>query len=127
DSTVGTIFKITPAGMVTVLYSFGAGTGAHPLAALIQAGDGNFYGTTTDGGGLSTTCAGACGTVFKMTPDGSTVTVLHAFSGGADGAESEAALIQAADGDFYGTTSAGGGAANCVGPFDAGCGTVFKM
>jgi uncharacterized repeat protein (TIGR03803 family) len=99
----GTVFQMTPDGTVTVLHAFTGGTdGAHPLAALIQATDGNFYGTTFQGPG--TGCYGnGCGTVFTMTPDG-TVTVLHAFDGGADGSFPAAALIQATDGNFYGTT-----------------------
>ena len=108
----GTVFKMTPAGTVTVLHVFAGGTdGAQPAAALIQATDGNFYGTTESGG------ASGKGTVFRMTPSG-TVTVLHAFSGGADGSLPVAPLIQATDGNFYGTASAGGASGN---------GTVFKM
>jgi uncharacterized repeat protein (TIGR03803 family) len=115
----------------TILHRFANGTdGAQPWAALIQATDGNFYGTTVYGGG-STNCntvgPGGCGTVFKMTPDG-TVTVLHAFVGGTDGAYPEAPLIQAADGNFYGTTSQGGGVTNCEGGVQRiDCGTVFQM
>src|SRR5579859_5074022 len=62
----GTVFKVTPAGVETVLYSFTGGTtdGVSPRAALIQGSDGNFYGTTS-GGGTSNT-----GTVFKVTPAG---------------------------------------------------------
>jgi uncharacterized repeat protein (TIGR03803 family) len=88
----------------TVLDAFARGVdGAEPSAALIQATDGNFYGTTRVGGDP----ACYCGTVFRMTPTG-TVTVLHTFTGyfnGTDGAEPSAALIQATDGNFYGTTS----------------------
>jgi uncharacterized repeat protein (TIGR03803 family) len=112
-SQYGTVFKMTPSGTLTVLHEFTGGTtdGAYPVAALIQATDGNFYGTTQSAG------AGAGGTVFKMTPGG-TVTVLHAFIGGTDGADPAASLIQATDGNFYGTTTQGGG---------SGGGTVFKM
>src|SRR5579862_5033666 len=83
---------------VTVLYSFAGGPdGANPDAALIQATDGNFYGTTRDG-------VSDFGTVFQMTPSG-TVTFLHSFTGGTtDGASPRAPLIQATDGNFYGTT-----------------------
>src|SRR6516165_10239205 len=105
-----------------VLHAFAGGTdGAIPLAGLIQASDGNFYGTTSAGGGSG--CGGSgCGTVFQMTLDG-TATVLYSFTGGVDGAVRSAALIQASDGNFYGTTSAGGGS-GCGG---SGCGTVFEM
>lgn len=86
-------------GAYTVLHSFSGGTdGSSPAAALIQAADGNFYGTTASGG------ASDFGTVFRMTPAG-TVLVLHAFVGGtADGSNPQAALVQATDGNFYGTT-----------------------
>jgi uncharacterized repeat protein (TIGR03803 family) len=109
----------------TILHRFANGTdGAQPWAALIQATDGNFYGTTGGGPGGATN---GDGTVFKMTPDG-TVTVLHAFVGGTDGAYPEAPLIQAADGNFYGTTSQGGGVTNCEGGVQRiDCGTVFQM
>src|SRR5229473_950007 len=86
---------------VTVLHTFAGTDGALPRASLIHATDGNFYGTTFSGGATSS------GTVFKMTPGG-TVTVLHAFTGGTDGALPFAALIQATDGNFYGTTNGGG-------------------
>jgi uncharacterized repeat protein (TIGR03803 family) len=105
----GTVFKMTPAGTVTVLHQFagvGGGTdGANPWAALIQATDGNFYGTTVHGGGGN--CSGGCGTVFQMTPAG-TVTVLHAFTDGTDGGYPNASLLQATDGNLYGTTVSGG-------------------
>lgn len=111
----GTIFKITPAGTLTTLYSSCAETGCTdgnvPIAALIQATDGNFYGTTRHGGLYND------GTVFKMTPAGA-LTTLHSFFHGTDGSEPFARLVQAADGNFYGTTVSGG--AN-------GFGTVFKM
>jgi uncharacterized repeat protein (TIGR03803 family) len=111
----GTVFEMTPDGTVAVLHSFAGGTmdGGFPTAALIQASDGNFYGTTVGGGAFNR------GTVFNMTPGG-IVTVLHAFAGGtADGLDPGAALIQATDGNFYGTTFGGGSV--------SGSGTVFKM
>jgi uncharacterized repeat protein (TIGR03803 family)/VCBS repeat-containing protein len=85
-------------------------SGAVPRAGLIQATDGNFYGTTYYGG------ASGAGTIFKVDA-AATVTVLHSFSY-SDGAFPDAALLQAADGTFYGTTSYGGA---------SGYGTVFKM
>jgi uncharacterized repeat protein (TIGR03803 family) len=120
----GTVFQMTPSGTVTVLHAFTRGTdGSTPYASLLQATDGNFYGTTYEFGGAQWSRYGfGCGTVFKMDGAG-TVTVLHSFAGGADGAYPFAPLIQAADGNFYGTTSAGGGAGCPVN----GCGTVFKM
>ena len=114
---VGTVFKITPAGTETVLYSFkgapadGAEEPGTP-DGLIQASDGNFYGMTQLGG------ANGFGTVFEITPTG-TETVLYSFKGGAsDGARPNGDLVQAGNGNFYGTTQLGG--AN-------GFGTVFEI
>ena len=96
----GTIFKITPSGTLTTLYNFNGSDGSLPYGALIQAFDGNFYGTTYLGG------ANNDGTIFKMTPAG-TLTALYSFAG-ADGARPVASLVQASDGNFYGITSEGG-------------------
>lgn len=112
----GTIFKITPSGTLTSLYSFQGPDGFNPTSALVQATNGNFYGTT-EGGGSSTACQYGCGTVFKITPGG-VLTTLHSFDL-TDGAYPYAGLIQARDGDLYGTTSYGG--ANNI------HGTVFKI
>ena len=106
----GSVFKITPRGVLTTLHSFNFHDGANPYAALIQAKDGNFYGTTESGG------AHILGTVFKITPRG-VLTMLHSFNS-TDGSSPEAALTQALDGNFYGTTYNGGG---------EGYGTVFKI
>jgi uncharacterized repeat protein (TIGR03803 family) len=116
----GTVFKITPGGTLTTLYSFCSQTdctdGMSPYAGLVQATDGNLYGTTSSGGGPYLDY----GTVFKITPGG-TLTTLYTFcsqSGCADGEEPEAGLVQGTDGNFYGTTPVGG--AN-------GDGTVFSL
>ena len=113
---VGTVFKITPGGTLTTLYSFcaeaGCPDGSGPVAGLIQATDGNFYGTTLIGGAANS------GTVFKITPAG-TLTTLYSFcalSGCADGLRPYGPLVQASDGNFYGTTIEGGS-----------FGTVFKL
>jgi uncharacterized repeat protein (TIGR03803 family) len=95
----GTVFKITPAGEETVLHSFTGppGDGANP-EVLIQGSDGNFYGTTNDGG------AGNDGTVFKLTPDG-VETIVYSFQSQFDttgGPTGE--LVQGSDGNLYGTT-----------------------
>ncbi|HVM62275.1 MAG TPA: choice-of-anchor tandem repeat GloVer-containing protein [Verrucomicrobiae bacterium] len=109
----GTVFQITPQGTLTTLWQFSGGTdGGGPEAGLVQGVDSNFYGTTYEGG----TNAGF-GTVFKITPQG-TLTTLYRFSGGSDGSEPEAELAQGADGNFYGTTFAGG---------LGGRGTIFKV
>jgi len=118
----GTVFKITSGGTLTTLHSFDGTDGADGLG-LIQATDGNFYGTTAQGG-TSESCTDGCGTVFKMT-SGGTLTTLHSF-GGTDGAGA-LGLIQATDGDFYGTTLYGGTGGNCPSSQTKGCGTVFKI
>ena len=112
-SGFGTVFKVTPSGTETVLYSFAGGSdGEHPYAGVIQGSDGNFYGTTYQGG------ASGNGTVFKLTPGG-IETVLYSFAGaGSDGANPEAGVIQGSDGNFYGTTLQGGA---------SGLGIVFEL
>ena len=109
----GTVFRVTPSGTETVVYSFAGGSdGEHPYAGVIQGSDGNFYGTTYQGG------ANGYGTVFKLTPSG-TETVLHTFAGGSsDGANPEAGLTQGSDGNFYGNTYQGGA---------GGFGIVFEI
>ena|SRR5579863_7632481 len=112
----GTVFKITPSGTLTALHSF-AGyptDGSEPLAGLVQATDGNLYGTTYSGGPNDE------GTVFEITPTGG-LTTLYAFcpqSGCADGSNPLAALVQDTNGTLYGTTLLGG--AN-------GDGTLFSL
>ncbi len=85
------------------LHTFNAtNDGNVPYGALTEGADGNFYGTTSTGGKNSN------GTVFSIEPNGSHFKVLNAFSGSNGASQSEAALIQADDGNFYGTTFAGG-------------------
>jgi uncharacterized repeat protein (TIGR03803 family) len=107
----GTAFKITPSGTLTTLHSFDQTEGANPEAGLVQATDGNLYGTTYDGGtGRSCNLGGGCGTVFKIATSG-TLTTLYSFcsqSNCADGYDSVAALVQDTNGKFYGTTLYGG-------------------
>jgi uncharacterized repeat protein (TIGR03803 family) len=121
-SGCGTLFKITPAGVFTTLYRFCAQTncpdGEFPNA-LMQATDGNLYGTTLAGGINNDDCNSGCGTVFKITPSGA-FTTLYSFCSRMpcyDGTE-PTALIQASNGNFYGATSSGGGHKR---------GTLFKM
>ena len=122
----GTVFKITPAGALTSLYSFCSQTncadGEYPQSGLVQASDGNFYGTTPEGGGGPFHQGG---TVFKITSSGTLTTIYNfcSLASCADGADSLAALLQATDGNFYGTTIGGG--AYCT--QNSGCGTVFKI
>ena len=100
----GTVFKITPAGTLTTIYSFCAQSncsdGIYPYAGLAQDSQGNFYGTTSAGG------ANGDGTVFKITRAGA-LTTLHSFDS-TDGATPYAGLLLASDGNFYGTTGSGG-------------------
>jgi uncharacterized repeat protein (TIGR03803 family) len=116
--TSGTIFRITPAGALTVLHSFTGSDGYGPFAALVQGIDGAFYGTTVQGGGDS------YGTIFKITKDG-TFTSLYSFCTPntqdtcAAGLFPYSTLVQDLAGNLYGTTSEGG-ANGC-------CGAVFKM
>jgi uncharacterized repeat protein (TIGR03803 family) len=105
----GTIYKIDSSGNLTTLYSYS--NFAYPYGALVQGSDGNFYGTTSEGG------ANSLGSVFQMTPAGIQTTI-HDFAG-TDGEFPFAGLIQATDGFFYGTTQNGGSA--------GGHGTVFKI
>jgi uncharacterized repeat protein (TIGR03803 family) len=95
----------------SILYTFsGASFGNHPSSGLIQASDGNFYGTLYDYYGFN-------GSVYRLTPSGE-FTTIYAFGGGLDGALPETSLIEGPDGALYGTTSAGGG---------PGVGNVFRL
>jgi uncharacterized repeat protein (TIGR03803 family) len=114
----GTIFKISPSGTLTRLYSFcslaNCADGEDPTAGVIQATNGDFYGTTAEGG------ANAGGTVFRISQSGA-FTTLHSFcsqTNCADGERPNAGLVQATNGDLYGTTANGG--AN-------GEGTIFAI
>ncbi len=131
----GTVYMMTPQGVVTELHTFGDGSvtndGNNPMAPLIQGSDGNFYGTTSQGG--STTVSGkpfsSKGTIFKMTSQG-TETILHNFGDGSvanDGIGPVAALVQGSDGNFYGTTPYGGSGSTVIGSPYSGDGTIFKM
>jgi uncharacterized repeat protein (TIGR03803 family) len=106
---VGTAFAIDGGGVITTLHTFGSSPtdGANPAAGLIAGNDGFYYGTTLNGG------SNGYGTVFVMSPSGAVVT-LHSFgnfsgSGQAnDGFNPQGGLVQASDGNFYGTTLSGG-------------------
>jgi uncharacterized repeat protein (TIGR03803 family) len=106
----GSVFTVTPLGQLTTLYSFclqsDCTDGSNPNG-LIQAADGNFYGTTMSGG-TSPDCKteSGCGTVFRITPEGALSTI-YSFCqqvNCTDGYAPEGPLIQAADGNLYGTT-----------------------
>jgi uncharacterized repeat protein (TIGR03803 family) len=111
----GTVFKVTPLGVVTILHSFAGGTedGSQPQGGVILARDGNFYGATHDGGVYN------LGVVYRMTPSGE-VTLLHSFARGSDGASPYAGLVEASDGALYGMTAGGGGG-------DVGAGTIYRI
>jgi uncharacterized repeat protein (TIGR03803 family) len=114
----GTVFKITPSGMLTTLHSFctqgGCPDGQFPQTGLVQATNGNLYGTTIAGGAYGD------GTIFKITPSGMLTTLYNVCSenGCPDGNYLIAGLIQATDGNLYGVMDVGG--AN-------GSGTIFKI
>jgi uncharacterized repeat protein (TIGR03803 family) len=112
SANFGTVFKLDPGGTKTVLYSFtGGADGKAPYAGLVLDPSGNLYGTTQLGG------ASNFGTAFKVDTAG-TETVLHSFTGGADGRIPNAPLIRDSTGNVYGTTTTGGA---------SGYGTVFKL
>jgi uncharacterized repeat protein (TIGR03803 family) len=99
---VGNVFQMTPEGGLTNLYSFTDGAdGSYPVAPLLPATDGDLYGTTPAGGDY------AYGNVFRITPTGA-FTNLYSFTGGIDGNGPTGALVQGADGNFYGLTPYGG-------------------
>jgi uncharacterized repeat protein (TIGR03803 family) len=111
---------MTPSGSVTFLTFLGGGSSGK----LIQAADGNLYGTTAFGGAgtcsadRSAVCSPQAGggTVFRISLGGA-LTTLHVFNGGSDGSQPYSGVVQGADGSFYGTAAAGG----------AGSGTVFRI
>jgi uncharacterized repeat protein (TIGR03803 family) len=112
----GVVFRISPSGNLTNLYSFSGPDGWAPYAGLVRGSDGNFYGTTYVGG-LSTNCPNGCGTVYRMTPGGN-LTNLWSFTGRTDGANPYAGVVEGVDGNFYGTTTGGG---------THGTGTVYRV
>ena len=131
----GTVFKMTPAGTLTTLYTFDGTGGIDPNGGLVQYTDGNFYGTTLYGGALGcgpSNPVGDCGTIFKITPQG-TLTSLYSFCeqhGGCPDGFSPSRLVQGTDGNFYGTTAHGGNLVACdtlAYPVYPSCGTVFKI
>ncbi len=111
----GTVFKLTPQGTFTTLYSFCALTncldGNAPEAPVIQAFDGNLYGTTKFGG------SNDFGTIFRLTPEG-TLTTLYNFTAETDGASPDVALLQGSDTNFYGIMERGG---------SMGDGVIFQL
>jgi uncharacterized repeat protein (TIGR03803 family) len=124
----GTVFELSPNGSggwtETVLHSFDnfGGDGNTPIAGLIRDAAGNLYGTTEAGGTAAFGCDTGCGTVFKLSPNGSggwSETVLHRFDGD-DGAKPFGGVIFDGTGNLYGTTSEGG-------RFGSRFGAVFQL
>jgi uncharacterized repeat protein (TIGR03803 family) len=123
----GSIFRMTTQGVLTTLYSFCAKSncadGGSP-SQVLPGSDGNFYGTTLTGG------ANRAGTIFRLTPQGKFAT-LYSFcsqpncADGYDYDESQGTMVQATDGNFYGTTDIGGKTTGECDPY--GCGTAFKI
>lgn len=117
----GTVFKITPQGKLTTLYSFcaqsGCSDGSLPIGGVILGTDSNLYGTTLSGGGTSN-----YGTVFKLSLAGK-LTTLHRFQL-TDGANPAAPLLQGSNGIFYGSTQDGGEFGFIC---NFGCGTLFEI
>jgi len=98
----GVVYELDTADQYTVLYSFtGGADGGFPVAGVIRDSAGNLYGTTYYGGTAN------AGVVYKLDPAGNE-TVLHSFTGGADGGSPNAGVIGDAAGKLYGTTQSGG-------------------
>lgn len=118
----GTIFRLAQDGSETVLHAFKGSDGANPIfSRLIRDRQGNLYGTTFRGG--NTACVPGCGNVFKLTTTGELI-VLHAFTGGVDGANPSGDLVTDGQGNLYGGTANGGTGTNCEG---GPCGVLFKI
>ncbi|MFI5118499.1 MAG: choice-of-anchor tandem repeat GloVer-containing protein, partial [Terriglobales bacterium] len=108
---MGSIFRLTPAGVFTDLHDFDGTNGdSLPVYPPIQASDGNFYG-------VSGNEVQVCGNIYKMTPAG-VYTNLHTFVFNNSECHSSN-LVQASDGNLYGTL------ANCTLPGSVGC--VYKI
>jgi uncharacterized repeat protein (TIGR03803 family) len=115
-SNAGIVYKLDAAGREKVLYNFTGGAdggdhGTNPLSGVIGDSAGNLYGTTYYGGTAN------AGVVYKLDAAGQE-TVLHSFTGGADGANPWAGVIRDSSGNLYGTTQGGG---------TASAGVVYKV
>jgi uncharacterized repeat protein (TIGR03803 family) len=111
NNRYGMVFKVTGAGKFTILHAFNLTDGANPYAGLALGKDGNFYGTTFNGGSVG------YGNVFKITPAG-VLTALHSFTPATDGGTPFSGLVQATDGNFYGVGYLGGSSNH---------GTIFRI
>ncbi len=116
-ANAGVVFKVDPSGNETVLHSFtGGDDGNSPYAGVIRDSAGNLYGTTGSGGAGCP--SPGCGVVYKL-DTARNLTVLYAFTGGADGGFPTGSLTGDSAGNLYGTTNGGGNTCNC--------GVVFKL
>jgi uncharacterized repeat protein (TIGR03803 family) len=130
SSECGTIFRLTEAGAFKVVHSFGPSQaqGHSPTGNLTIGADGGIYGVTAGGGDAN--CrpfhfqGSGCGIIFRISAEG-TLTVVHVFTGGAEGIRPVGPLIRGPDGAMYGTTYGGGGGA--CGGVVPGCGTVYRL
>jgi len=123
DLGCGTLFKLSNTGKLTVLHVFtGGADGNNPASGLVRDPAGNLIGITYRGGGGPCDVQGTpgCGVIFKLNPSTGQYSVLYSFTGGTDGSNPHADLIQDASGNLYGTASYSG-TPGC------GCGTVFKL
>jgi uncharacterized repeat protein (TIGR03803 family) len=122
----GTVFKLEPSGKETVLHSFDGADGMNPMGGVVLDASGNLYGTTTNGGTREGGgCTHGCGTVFRIDRAGKH-TVMHAFTGKADGGTPSTNLILDNVGNLYGTASSGGHFdGECF--LSGSCGLVFKL
>jgi uncharacterized repeat protein (TIGR03803 family) len=102
-SGFGTVFKMTPQGELTTLYTFQGGEDGVGPVSLVADPHGELFGVTISGGVAN------AGTVFKIARNGSKIT-LHSFDGSSEGAQPNPGLLRARDGNFYGTTENGGSA-----------------
>jgi len=136
ENGCGTVFKLTSSGVFSLLHTFTGGSdGGIPYGGLTADAQGNLYGSTI-GGGNDKLCVGTggddgrgCGTLFKLSPEG-TLTTLYTFTGGADGSSPTSRLIGDCDGNRYGTADFGGDVkAKACAQSDgvSGCGAVFKL
>ena len=115
----GTVFRFSPSGVVKIVYPFSGSDGSGPIGPLIQASDGNLYGTTASG------VPSASGEVFRLTTSG-TLKILYPFDKNNNktfGYSPNAGVIEATDGNLYGSTQYGGDTTCSV----AGCGVLFKL
>ena len=126
-SALGVVFKMTTAGAITVLHNFaGNGDGAYPYGGLVQASDGNYYGTTSQA-----TASTGCGTIYRIS-NGVFATIFTFPSNGSSGCNPQVTLVQHTNGTIYGDTNTGGStigsACTVAGPVGiSGCGTFFSL